>query len=154
MSTSNRSVPSSKTAKHNYNYLAARLALLSIGIALLLAATDALGAEGDQPVEQKPRNVIAVFRLDGPITEVPADDFLQMFGPVGTSLKDLVKRVSKAAADPEVKAVVILPEFPWMGSAQTEELLAALGLVRKEGKEVFVHADSLISRQYVLACGA
>ena len=152
MNTSNRSLSSGKTTKHNSATAAA--GLLSIGMALLLTSTDALAAEGDQPVEQKPRNVIAVFRLDGPITEVPADDFLQMFSPVGTSLKDLVKRVSKAAADPEVKAVVILPEFPWIGSGQTEELLAALALVRKEGKEVFVHADSLISRQYVLACGA
>ena len=152
MSTSNRSLPSGEI-RHR-NLAVASAGLLGLGVALLMASTVARAAEGDQPAEQKPRKIVAVFRLDGPITEVPADDFMQMFSAPGTSLKDLVKRVSKAAVDPEVKAVVILPEFYWMGSAQTEELLAALALVRKEGKEVFVHADSLVFGQYLLASGA
>src|SRR5690349_12330335 len=147
MSTSNRSLPSTKSAKHNCAAVAAYL--LCLGMALLLASTGALAAEGDQPAEQKPRNVVAVFRLDGPITEVPADDFLEMFSAPGTSLKDLVKRVTRAAADREVKAVVILPELYWTGTAQTEELLAALAQVRIAGKEVFVHADSLTLREYL-----
>src|ERR1035437_5528455 len=77
-----------------------------------------------------------------------------MFGPPGASLKDLVMRLSKAASDPAVKAVVILPETGWLGSAQIEELRAAMALVRKQDKEVFVHADSLVLGQYLLACGA
>src|SRR5262244_1175274 len=105
MNASHISLLSGKTGKHNS--AAAALGLVSIGVGLLLASTDALAAQGDQPAEQKPRNVVAVFRLDGPITEVPGDDFLQMFSATGVSLKDLVKRVTQAAADPEVKAVVI-----------------------------------------------
>jgi protease-4 len=128
--------------------------LWSVGFALVLASTGALADENSQTSAEKPRSIVAVFRLDGPVTEVPTDDFLQMFSEPGTSLRDLVKRLSKAATDPEVKAVVILPESAWMGSAQVEELRAALALIRKQGKEVFAHADSLILRQYVLACGA
>jgi protease-4 len=77
-----------------------------------------------------------------------------MFSAPGIPLKDLVMRLSKAAADPQVKAVVILPESDWLGSAQVEELRAAMSLVRKQNKEVFAHADSLMMGQYVLACGA
>ena len=55
-------------------------------------------APGEQTVEEKPRSIVAVFRLDGPVTEVPADDLEQMFGPPGASLKDLVTRLSKAAS--------------------------------------------------------
>src|ERR1035441_8622649 len=142
---------------------AAAAVLWGVGLALMLAATRAPAAPGDQTgkaapgeqtVEEKPRNVVAVFRLDGPVTEVPADDLQQMFGPPGASLKDLVMRLSKAASDPAVKAVVILPETGWLGPAQIEELSAAMALVRKQDKEVFVHADSLVLGQYLLACGA
>jgi ClpP class serine protease len=133
----------------------AMAAILSVAaLALMLTVTHAPAAPGEQTVEEKPRSVVAVFRLDGPVTEVPADDLERMFGPPGASLKDLVTRLSKAAADPAVKAVVILPETGWLGSAQIEELRAAMALVRKQDKEVFVHADSLALGQYVLACGA
>jgi protease-4 len=151
MSTSGTSLPHGNISKYNL----ATAGLRCIGLACLLASTGALAAQGDKPAEEKPRNIIAVFRLDGPVTEVPTDDLLQMLTAPGTSLRELVARLSKAAGDPEVKAVVILPGPYWIiGSAQTEELRAALAAVRQRGKEVFVHADSLILRQYVLACGA
>jgi protease IV len=95
-----------------------------------------------------------VFRLDGPLTEVPANDVLEMIGPPGTSLKELVAWLSKAAVDPAVKAVVILPESDWLGPAQVEELRAAMAQVRQHGKEIYVHADSLMMGRYLLACGA
>src|ERR1035441_9344350 len=133
---------------------AAATVLWSAGLAFMLTGTRAPAAPGEQTVEEKPRSIVAVFRLDGPVTEVPADDLEQMFGPPGISLKDLVTRLSKAASDPAVKAVVIVPETGWLGSAQIEELRAAMALVRKQDKEVFVHADSLALGQYLLACGA
>ena len=126
----------------------------SVCIALSLAATNAIAADSEQPAEQKPRNIIPVFRLDGPLTEVPGDDGFALFGEPGTSLKELVARFTKAGSDPAVKAVVLLPESLWMGSAQAEELSAAMSQVRKQGKEVFVYADSLFMGQYVLASGA
>ena len=125
-----------------------------LGIALFLAANSAPAATSDQSAEEKPRSVVPVFRLEGPLTEVPIDDTLQLFNQAGTSLKDLVKRLAKAASDPEVKAVVILPESMPIGSAQMEELRAAMANIRKHDKEVYVHADSLLMGQYVLACGA
>lgn len=137
---------------------AASAVLWSVGLALFLARTAPAAAPAEpatEPsVEQKPRSIVAVFPLDGPLTEVPPDETLQMFGPPGTSLRELVARLGKAAADPAVKAVVILPESPWLGSAQVEELRAAMSLVRQHDKELYVHADSLMMGQYLLACGA
>ncbi|HWX18351.1 MAG TPA: signal peptide peptidase SppA [Candidatus Binatia bacterium] len=128
--------------------------LWSAVLALLLAGTRAPAAAGDQPAEEKPRSIVPVFRLEGPLTEVPGDDALQMFGPLGTSLKELVARLGKAADDSAVKAVVLLPESMPFGAAQVEELRAGMALVRGHGKDVYVHADSLVLGQYVLACGA
>lgn len=126
-------------------------------LALLLAAWHAPAATpGDQsqPAEEKARNIVAVFRLDGPITEEPADETLQLFGTPGVALKDLVERITKAANDPAVKAVVLLPESDWLPQAQVEEIRAALALARKQGKDIYVHSDSLVMGQYLLACGA
>src|SRR5215472_6681022 len=128
--------------------------LWSIGLTLFLAGSRVQAAEAEKEAEEKPRNIVPVFRLEGPLTEVPADDARELLGQPGTSLKELVARISKAAVDPAVKAVVILPESTQVGPAQTEELRAAMALVRSHDKEVYVHADSLMLGQYVLACGA
>jgi len=137
-----------------FQTLGAMGVLWTVSLASMLVASGAPAGRAEQATEEKPRSIVAVFRLDGPVTEVPADDVLQIFGPSGASLKDLVTRLGKAAADPEVKAVVVLPQTPGLGSAQIEELSGAMAQVRKHSKEVFVHADSLELGEYLLACGA
>jgi protease-4 len=124
-----------------------------MGLAITLATSSAKAAPSEPPATEKPRNIVAVFRLEGSLSEEPGDDSFDFFGPMGTSLNELVTRLRKAAGDARVKAVVILPESA-PGSAQIEELRAALALIRQKGKEVYVHADSLLLGQYELACGA
>jgi protease-4 len=130
--------------------------LCSAVLALGLAATSALAAPGEQTnaFSGANRNIIAVFRLDGTLTEMSAEDAFPMFSSPGTSLRELVQRLDKAASDPAVKAVVILPETGWLGSAQIEECARRWRWCASRGKEVFVHADSLALGQYLLACGA
>ncbi len=144
-------LPSIASSKANLGALSGLFWAAAISLA---AASSGLAAPSDQPAEEKPRDIVAVFRLDGPLAEVPAGEMLPLFGPPGTSLKEVVERIGKAAEDPAVKAVVLLPDSAVVGPAQVEELRAAIERVRKKGKEVYVHADSLASRQYVLACGA
>jgi protease IV len=122
--------------------------------ALLLAAARMQANAADPSTETTNASRIAVFRLDGQLSEAPVDETLSLFNETSTSLKDLVSRMDKAAHDPDVKAVVILPESAAMGLAQVEELRAEMAAVRGAGKEVYVHADSLMLGQYVLACGA
>ena len=100
------------------------------------------------------KNIIPVFRLSGALTETPAEDAFPFFSPPGTSLKDLVSRLKKAAEDPSVKAIVLLPGAGGHAAAQIEELRAALAFVRSKGKDVHVHADSLLLGDYALAAGA
>ncbi len=115
----------------------------------LLAADDSTSSRGGAG---KP--TIAVFSLTGPITETPTDEGLPLLTPLGTSLRELADRIKRAGDDPDVRAVVLLPESVWLGQAQVEELRQVLSQVRSHGKEVYAHADSLMTADYALACGA
>jgi protease-4 len=139
-----------KTAR----FLNASAVLCSAVLLLALAGTAATPTTNEPAAKLKERSVVAVFRLNGPLTEVPIDESLAMFGTPGTSLKDLVARLRKAGEDSSVKAVVLIPESMALGLGQVEELRAAVSLVRSHGKEVYVHADSLLPAQFILACGA
>jgi protease-4 len=97
---------------------------------------------------------VAVFTLSGPLSESPTDESLPLFGPPGTSLRDVTGRMTKAARDPNVKAVVLLADNAQLGPAQVEELRQSLALLRAANKDVFVHSDSLTMRDYVLFAGA
>lgn len=123
-------------------------------LAVTLPQNEALADQSTNNNTATSNNIVAVFRLEGKLTEAPVDEAFPMFNLPGTSLKELVSRLNKAAHDPRVKAVAILPDNASFGFAQVEELRGAISRIRSAGKEVFVHADSLMTGQYVLACGA
>jgi protease IV len=108
--------------------------------------------EGAKPAPPKPR--IAVFRLAGDVTELPPDQTFSFGAIGGTSLRELLERLKKAAEDANVKAVVFLHEGGSVGTGQAEELRGAMAKVRAAGKEIYAHADSLSMRDYVLLSGA
>ncbi|MGP0068152.1 MAG: signal peptide peptidase SppA [Isosphaeraceae bacterium] len=114
-------------------------------------AKNAVAADA-KPAPAKPK--IAVFRLAGDVTELPPDQTFSFGAIGGTSLRELLERLQKAAADSSVKAVVLLHEGGTVGAAQAEELLGAMAKVRAAGKEIYAHADSLSMREYVLLSGA
>jgi protease-4 len=147
----NLSFPRRPLAKRSFQSLTSILA--AAVLAVMVAATP-IGAEAQGNAAPTNKNIVAVFSLSGPLTEIPADETFAMFNVPGTSLRELVKRLDKAARDPAVKAVVILPDAAAMGLGQVEEVRAEIAQIRGHDKEVYVHGDSLLMGQYVLACGA
>src|SRR5258706_14037360 len=107
-------------------------ALWCAGLALVLAGARVAAAPGE--TTKKPQAIVPVFRLDGPLSEAPEGDASLIFGGSAESLKELVGRLAEAAADRAVKGVVILPEGTPPGTAQIEELRAAMSLAGKQGK--------------------
>ncbi len=100
------------------------------------------------------KQIVAVFRLKGGLSETPTDESFPFAIEQSTSLKDLVQRMQKAAGDKDVKAVVItLSDFA-VGFAQIEELRQAIAGLRAAGKDVFANCDSLSYPDYVLLSGA
>ncbi len=125
-----------------------RLCLLLVLVLPLAAAAPASAAGKEEPA------TIAVFSLDRPVTEAPRGEDI-LFGSVGSeTFKDQVTRLKKAGDDDQVKAVVLLPGQSGLGYAQVEELRRIMAELRKGGKPIHVHADSLLMRDYVLFSGA
>lgn len=126
--------------------------------AVLLPALVAPGATAAPGKDQKKDDTkprVAVFRLSGSVSELPAEDDLFSFAETGGStLRDLVTRMKKAAKDPEVKAIALVAQGGTAGLAQTEELRQAMNLIRAAGKDIYAYADSLTMREYVLLSGA
>jgi protease-4 len=123
----------------------------------VLAAVSCLcgtAAAADPQPKDEPA-VVAVFRLNGPVTEAPMDEMLSLFGDAGgTGLRDLTTRLDKAREDKNVKAVVFTADAFGAGFAQVEELRQAIDALRGAGKEVYAHADSLSMSEFALMTGA
>jgi protease IV len=62
--------------------------------------------------------------------------------------------LKKAGEDEQVKAIVMLYDGASIGSAQIEEIRQAMAKLREQGKEIYVHSDSLQMGDYVLLSGA
>lgn len=128
------------------------VAILWAVMGFFAAAPRAISASPQTQPSGKP--VIAVFALTGELTEQPADDSSQLFGPPRPSLRDVVLRMKDAANDPNVKAAVVLCDGASFGLAQAEELRQGMRSLEMAGKEVYAHSDSMMIVQYILLSGA
>jgi len=125
-----------------------RLSLLLVAALMMSASLPVHADDSSGPA------TVAVFSFDKSITEKPASDD-PLFGSVGAeTLHSLITRLDKAAEDDDVKAVVLLAGSTSLAYAQTEEVRAAIDRIKKAGKKVYAHADSLRTAQYALLCGA
>src|SRR6478672_11441635 len=111
--------------------------LLLIGIAPAMAAAPAPAAKASKPAA-KP--VIAVFTLQGEITESSLGEDFPLFGQMPQSLKELLTRMKKAGDDENVKAVVLFLEASQIGYGQSEEIRQAIASIRAKGKDVYAHS--------------
>ena len=131
---------------------------LAAMFAVTLAALPAARMEAKTPPTKKAtpatKPLVAVFSLKGPVTESPRPDDLLFASARSQTLRKLVERMKKAAADTRVKAVVLLAGNTAMGPGQIEELRSAMNQLKAAGKEVAVHANSLRMPTYVLFSGA
>lgn len=104
--------------------------------------------------EKAAEAIVPVFTVSGSYSEITQPDD-PIFGSIGhESLRTVVGRLDKAAGDPNVKGVVLLMGGASLGTAQLEELRAALDRLKKGGKPVYAHADDLKFGGFALLSGA
>lgn len=136
-----------------------RRSLLWLLLAGLVAVPIAAAEDDAKPAaeatkQEAPKQIVAVFRLKGGLTETPAGEGFPLAMEQTNSLKDVVQRMHKAAADKNVKAVVLTLNDFGAGYAQIEELRQAIAGLRAAGKDVYAHSDSLSMPEYLLLSGA
>src|SRR5262245_34552285 len=108
--------------KRSIHWLLMLLLLIGTMPAAFAAADDTPQPAKEEAVKAAAKQIVAVFRLKGGLSETPTDESFPLLAEQTTALKSLVQRLQKAAADKDVKAVVItLSDFS-AGFAQIEEL--------------------------------
>ncbi|MCW1887056.1 S49 family peptidase [Luteolibacter flavescens] len=109
-------------------------------IAISLLAALPLAAAEEKPV-------VAIYDLEGTISESGRPEAsllgLDMEATRPLTLFDLTRSLKKAAADPNVKAVVVDTDDAQLGLPQLQEIHRRLQEVRAAGKDVWLYTDSL-----------
>ncbi|MCX7946263.1 MAG: signal peptide peptidase SppA [Hydrogenophilus sp.] len=127
------------------------IALLIALLTLALLFTDWHRAPAPHPL---PERFLLHLALEGPITERPAEDPLDLlFGdPHQQSLAHLLETLETARTDPRVIGVAL--DLSRLGSAtlaQLDELRGQLTQLRAAGKSVHAYADAYTQKSYFLA---
>lgn len=101
-------------------------------------------------------NSTLVLRLEGEISEKPGADmpFGFLGGAAPPTVTDVWKSLKKAAIDPKVKAVVLMPRGLAVGWAKLQEIRGALVEYKASGKPLFVFLRSPRTPEYYLATAA
>jgi protease-4 len=113
------------------------------------AKSPAAKQESQKKKEPTTANVVE-FTLRGEYPEGPAAGGI--FGDLQTSLRTLIDRIDSAAADSDVKGVLVRidPQLE-VGRGKVHELREALGRVRKAGKPVVALLGSAETNHYLVA---
>ena len=123
------------------------IVLLSLVAALPLTAAE------------KEKSIVAIYDLEGAISESGRAE-ASLLGGLGMepgrplTLFDLTRSLKKAAADPQVKAVVLDVDDASMGLPQIQEVQRRLQAVRAAGKDVWLYSDSFSNATALLGSAA
>ena len=101
-------------------------------------------------------NSTLVVRLSGEIPEKSPIDIPLPFleGQKQLAVHEVWDALRKAAVDPRIKAVVLLPQRPGIGWGKMQEIREDLLKFKKSGKPLFVYLRAPGTRDYYLASAA
>jgi protease-4 len=101
-------------------------------------------------------NSVLVLRLEGQIPEKSPMELPSILdgNRPGITIAGVWTTLKKAAADPHIRAIVLLPEDLAGGWAKLEEMRADLDQFRQSGKPVYAYLRTPGAREYYLATAA
>lgn len=102
------------------------------------------------------KNSTLVLRLEGAISEKSGPDmpFGFLGGAAPPTVTDVWKSLKKAAIDPKIKAVVLMPRGLSVGWAKLQEIRGGLIEYKASGKPLFVYLRAPRTPEYYLATAA
>jgi protease-4 len=132
--------------------LATGLVLVFITVVLLIFAALRFGEKAPTIAD----NSVLVLRLQGEIPEKSPAELPPLLGGSGPrpNVTGLWTTLKKAAADSNIKAIVLEPEGVAGGWAKLEEMRSDLEQFRKSGKPVYAYLRTPGGREYYLASAA
>jgi protease-4 len=127
-----------------------RTLIFASAVALALLVPPAARAE--KAAKKEKAGTLAHVKLSGDLGEkAPADADPLLGAAAGETFKMTIDRFKKAAADKEVKALVLEIDGLSVGWGKLHELTQAIERVRKSGKKVYAWLESGSSKDYLLA---
>jgi protease-4 len=99
------------------------------------------------------KNSTLILRLEGSISEKAGADmpFAFLGGSAPPTVTDVWKTLKKAAIDPKIKAVVLMPRGLSVGWAKLQEIRSGLVEFKKSGKPLLVFLRAPRTPEYYLA---
>ncbi len=124
-----------------------RLLVVGCVVLGLMAPLSALGDEGD---------VVALFKLKGPLAEAPGAFGLGplLGGKAPTNMFDLLKKLRQARTDNNVRAVIFDIQESALGLAQIQELRSQFEALRAADKDVLIFCEALGNGTLLLGSAA
>jgi len=89
--------------------------------------------------------------LEGEIPENPAPDLGSIFGGRPTPLRTIVESLDRAAADPDVKGVMLRVGSLTTSWGRVQEIRDAILRFRESGRPAYAHVEFCGNREYYLA---
>jgi protease IV len=136
-----------------------RVVILNIVFFVLLILF--LGVLADKPAPTLEARTTLVLNPSGMIVEQSTADptsraLAKMFGDEvpEIQLRDLVRAIDAAAADPDIERMLIRPDRVGAGVSTLREVAAALRRFRDSGKEIVAYGEGMGQGQYYLAAQA
>ncbi|MBI4905497.1 MAG: signal peptide peptidase SppA [Acidobacteria bacterium] len=133
--------------------LAGFTVLLIIGVATWAALGWLLPWLHDRPPSVQSGSTL-VLRISGRVSEAEPARIPWLEDPPPWTCWRLAQTIQRAAADPRIAAMLLMPHGAQAGWAQLAEIRAALGSFRQSGKPLVAYLRSPSTRDYYLASTA
>jgi protease-4 len=101
-----------------------------------------------------PGRGVLVLAVEGDIPERPPVGIPFIGGPPKATVRDYWELLKKAAADPRIRAIVLMPRDVGAGWAKLEEIRGGLEAFRRSGKPLYAWLEAPRTRDYYLASAA
>lgn len=111
-------------------------------------AEDAAQNDTEAPGAETQDGIVVELELSGPIADRSQ---ASLFGAATTSIETLRDLFYRAAADDEVKGMILKLDNPMIGLAKSQQVMRFIDHFKKQGKKVFVQFDSASTGIYILA---
>ena len=136
--------------------------VLALTLLLLFSARRALPQEEAKPVEKPGEHAVEkAAEKEASLVQITLKGFLadslpqeNPFGPNPLHFKGLLDIIRKAKADPQVAAMYLKVDSPFLGLAKTRELLSALKDFRSSGKKIYTFAEDAQTLELALLSAA